>query len=226
MKQMKPVYKDSVKATCPDCGAVTSFEPRVGGGAFGVIIQEGRNYIGGVHYDRTAYILMRCASCGRGGMAAVHYNDNISTGGLGEFHPITVSRADLPTGIPQGIVKEYREAERCAAIGAWRGASALLRSTLEKVLKENGYAKGTLEEKIDAAAQEGVIAASLQQAAHDDVRILGNDVLHDEWREVTDEEVTESHRYVQRILEAFYDQRPTVEKVLKAKGRLTPPAVP
>ena len=58
----------------------------------------------------------------------------------------------------------------------------------------------------------------------DDIRSLGNDVLHDDWREVVDDEVEDSHRYCQRILEDLYDDRPTVEAVLFAKGRLVPPA--
>jgi hypothetical protein len=32
----------------------------------------------------------------------------------------------------------------------------------------------------------------------------------------------EAHRYMHRILEDFYDDRPTVEAILKAKGKLPP----
>ncbi len=53
-----------------------------------------------------------------------------------------------------------REAERCAAVGAWRAASAMLRSALEKTLKANGYTNGNLAQKIDAAAVDGVIPAA------------------------------------------------------------------
>jgi hypothetical protein len=37
---------------------------------------------------------------------------------------------------------------------------------------------------------------------------------------VTDDEVQRAHRYAQRILEDFYDDRPTVEAILTAKKRL------
>jgi hypothetical protein len=40
---------------------------------------------------------------------------------------------------------------------------------------------------------------------------LGNDVLHDDWREVLPGEYEDAHKYTQRILEDFYDDRPTVE---------------
>lgn len=155
-------------------------------------------------------------------MAKIHFNPS-QVGVLEEFYPITVDRHDIAKDVPDGIAREYREAEDCAAIGATRAASALFRSTLEKTLKANGYTRGTLEAKIDEAAGEGAITASLQEAVHEDVRVLGNDVLHDKWREVTPEEVVDSHRYVQRVLEAFYDRRAAVERILSAKGRLTPP---
>jgi hypothetical protein len=76
------------------------------------------------------------------------------------------------------------------------------RSALEKALKANGYMKGSLAARIDEAAGDGVITEARRKRAHEDVRVLGNDVLHDEWRSVTDDEVTAAH-YVQRILEDF-----------------------
>ena len=111
-------------------------------------------------------------------------------------------------------------------MGAWRAAAALLRSTLEKTLKANGYRKTTdpklrdLYQLIEAAAADGILTETRRKKAQEDVRALGNDILHDEWREVAQEEFEVAHHYVQRILEDFYDDRPTVEATLKAKGRL------
>ena len=77
-----------------------------------------------------------------------------------------------------------------------------------------------MAERIDKAAADGVITAARSKRAHDDVRVLGNDVLHDDWRVVTEEEVELSHRYVQRILEDLYDDRASVEDILREKKRL------
>ena len=102
------------------------------------------------------------------------------------------------------------------------------RSALEKTLKINGYVKSNdpglrdLQKRIDAAAADGVITQARQKRAHDDVRALGNDVLHDDWREVSPEEVAAAHHYTQRTIEDFYDDRATVEAVLIAKGKLKP----
>ena len=41
-----------------------------------------------------------------------------------------------------------------------RVCSALLRSALEKTLVANGYVKGSLKDRVDDAAKEGVITAA------------------------------------------------------------------
>lgn len=92
-----------------------------------------------------------------------------------------------------------------------------------KTLAANGYAKGTLAARIDAAAADGVITAARQRRAHDDVRSLGNDILHDEWRPVTSDEYDAAHGYVLRIIEDLYDHRGEVEALLREKGRLPEP---
>jgi hypothetical protein len=51
-----------------------------------------------------------------------------------------------------------------------------------------------------------------------------SDILHDDWREVKQDEYEEAHHYAQRILEDLYDDRTTVETILKAKGRPFTPA--
>jgi hypothetical protein len=107
----------------------------------------------------------------------------------------------------EGVQAEFREAEACANAGAWRAATAMLRSTLEKLLNANGYTKGDLRSKIDAAAAENIITDARRQRAHQDIRVLGNDRLHDDWRKVTQEEYEVAHRYAQRIAEDLYDDR-------------------
>lgn len=82
----------------------------------------------------------------------------------------------------------------------------MLRSVLEKVLSKDGYTKKRLVDKIDAANKDGIITDSRTQKAHNEIRVLGNDILHDEWKVVTEED--------------FYDDRNTVENILKAKGRI------
>lgn len=225
---MKPIYTEgNVRAHCPDCtGAVTTFEHRHAQGEFGAVFVNLNHDYAGRSYSRILYRLMRCAACHRGGLAKVHDNGQPNDGVLETFLPLSIENVAIPPNLPPGIAAEFREAELCAAFGAWRGASALLRSTLEKVLKANGYKNGSLQAKIDDAATDAVITDARRKRAHDDIRVLGNDVLHDDWREVTEEEVTCAHQYAQRILEDFYDDRASVEAILIAKERIQPATPP
>jgi len=222
---MLPEYENgNVKARCPDCGgAITTFEHKSASSTHGTVIQNYPHIFDRSQYTRTLYLLLRCASCGRGGIAKIHDNGTVLNGTLEAFYPTSIDSAKLPEGAPAGVSSEFREAELCASVGAWRAASGLLRSTLEKLLRANGYSKGSLADRINLAASDGVITEARKRRAHDEIRVLGNDVLHDDWRQVTQEEVTLAHHYVQRVTEDFYDDRTSVEAVLVAKGRLEAP---
>jgi Domain of unknown function (DUF4145) len=210
----------SVSAHCPTCKAVTSFDQRQ------LVIVPGPHMHNGQSFQRVLYILSQCARCARGAFAAVLDNGNAQSTVLEAFFPISPDTLPLPASVPADVQAEFREAELCAAFRANRAASALFRSVLEKTLKANGYIKGNdknltdLQKRIDYAAADGVITDARRKRAHEDVRSLGNDVLHDDWREVADDEVEDAHRYTQRILEDLYDDRPTVEAILIAKKRL------
>ena len=208
-----------VVAYRPDCGGLSTFESRTEGRYYGRIERQGEFFGPAGPGQLKVYQFVRCAGCARGGLSTVLVGRGGSV--LEAFSPRCVESAPLPSGAPEDIVAEVREAESCAAVGAWRAASAMLRSALEKTLKSNGYTKGDLKNKIDEAAADGVITASRQQRAHDEVRDLGNDVLHDKWRVVDEPEYDSSHLYTQRVIEDFYDSRPQVEEVLRKKGRIT-----
>jgi len=153
-----------------------------------------------------------------------------------DFLPQAIEKAHLPPKVPADIVAEFRESELDASHGAYRSGSALLRSVLEKTLKKNGYDEvdvvvggvskksKSLEKRIEVAADDGVITQARKVRAHENIRVLGNDILHDDWREVTQDEFEDAHHYAQRILEDLYDDRVTVEKILTAKGRPFTPA--
>jgi hypothetical protein len=222
-KFMKPQYiGGNMRAPCPDCGgAVTTFESKTVSGVHGSVYRPWNHEFEGMSYTYATYILMRCAGCGRGGVATIHGDNKHGFIAFDEaFYPSCRESGTLPNGVPQGVESEYREAELCASAGAWRAGSALLRSALEKTLDANGYTKGSLKDRIDQAAADGIITAARRQRAHDEVRVLGNDVLHDEWREVEEDEYSLAHHYVQRILEDLYDHRGEVEGTLKKIGRL------
>jgi hypothetical protein len=157
-------------------------------------------------------------------LAALALRQDGNSDGLVEFFPRSIDALNVPDQVPTDVLTEFRESELTASVGAWRAASAMLRSTLEKTLKHNGYTTGSLAAKIDQAADDGVITAARSKRAHDDIRVLGNDILHDAWRAVTQEEFDLAHKYAQRILEDLYDDRPSVVALLTEKGRMPLPA--
>jgi len=199
---------------------MTTFEAKAG-----VALERLNAVVKGCSYKKAAYYLLRCAGCGRGGMSCVGFNDVHSNRGtrisrdLIEFFPPSIDSLSLPKDAPAELVAEFREGELTASVGAWRAASALMRSTLEKALKHSGYGKASLKKLIDEAAADGAITAARSVRAHEDIRVLGNDVLHDEWRAITEEEYEVAHRYTQRIIEDLYDDRISVLKLLASKGR-------
>jgi hypothetical protein len=233
MKARYNWQENNVLARCPDCAAVTSFDTKGHSNAsLGAVIVNRSHQYEGHSYSRILWQFFRCNVCSRGAVGQIHDRGGAQTAVLGDFLPVAIDNAQLPPSVPEDIVKEFRESELDASNGAYRSASAMLRSVLEKTLKKNGYdevqiqgAQGNskkssrLIDRIDAAAQDGVITETRQRRAHENIRVLGNDVLHDEWREVKEEEYEDAHKYTQRILEDFYDDRPTVEARLTAKGR-------
>jgi hypothetical protein len=239
----KPVYnatEKTVLAPCPTCEGVTSFDTKGHGNtSLGINIVDKYHLFNNTRFSRIVWSYFRCNNCGQGGVAKLHDNGKVNTDVLESFYPTAVENAKLPAKVPDDLQAEFREAELVASHGAYRAASALLRSVLEKALIKNGYIEmevpengkqsksKSLKHRIDAAASDGVITEARKRRAHENIRVLGNDILHDEWRKVEADEYGDAHLYSQRVLEDLYDDRDTVEKILKAKKRISdPPPTP
>lgn len=169
--------------------------------------------------------MFRCAGCGRGGIGSIAYYGTYPGGyrDLYGFYPEVRDRLTIPKAVPNGIANEFREGEKCLDAGVVRAAAGMFRSVLDKTLRANGYKENkgtTLEQQIDLAAEDGVITQSRKRRAHDEIRVLGNDVLHEEWKVIPFEDVEAARQYAQRILEDFYDDRPSVLTLLRNAGRV------
>lgn len=214
-----------VRAMCDRCRAPVTFEPGYGGswwGAHGPHYSEGTTRL-----PYTIWRLLKCSVCNRGAIVELGgIRDGEREMLLVSFLPIAIQSLALPGETPEAIRQEFLEAERCAAAGAFRGASAMLRSALEKTLRANGYTAGSLAKKIDDAAGDGTITRARMQRAHDEVRVLGNEVVHDPWRPVDHAEFDLAHFYTQRVIEDFYEHRDEVLKVLAEAKRQVPAEAP
>lgn len=220
----------NVVESCPDCnGATSTFEwRREHKTPYGIFFTTFRS---GTREHYREYRLFRCAGCGRGGLGKIErgVGSEYPTGNpsLIHFFPSGLASLRLPSATPRGILAEFREAETCLKNQCYRAAAGLFRSVLDKVMRANGFktkAEHSLAAQIDAACADGILTEARKRRAHDEVRVLGNDVLHDDWEEITSEAVELSRHYCQRVLEDFYDDRQSVEKQLVAKGRLPSPS--
>lgn len=213
----------TIRARCIGCdGALSNFtwgdSAKKAFGAIGVTSES----------KLLTWRLYQCVGCGQGALATIEGVQGPSwpspnAFALRAFHPEAGASFTLPDGVPEGIVLEYYEAERCLVAGCKRAAAGMVRSVLDKTLRANGYkmkSGTTLEQQIDAAASDGIITGAMQRRVHEDIRVLGNDVLHDSWRLVSEDDVKEALRYAQRMLEAFYDDRPFVLNQLRAAGKV------
>ena len=216
----------SIVAHCPGCrGGRSTFEWQVDGREIGAISDPTDRSPWGITCKRD-FRLFRCAGCGMGAYGVILYKNYEAYPGsynkLVEFYPESKQRLDLPDLTPRGIANEFREAEKCFDNNCCRAAAGLFRSVLDKTMRANGYKttqEKNLYQKIEAAAEDGIITQARKRRAHDEIRVLGNDVLHDEWQEIAEEDVEACRHYCQRILEDFYDDRVSVLKLLEEAGR-------
>lgn len=219
----------SIVAHYPGCrGGRSTFEWKIDGHEIGVITKlvEGEGKFGAPSYSLD-YRLFRCAGCGMGALGVIAYRAHDKYPGsyndLVVFYPESKQRLSIPNDVPQGIKNEFREAEKCFENNCNRASAGLFRSVLDKTMRANGYKTNqerNLVKQIDAAAEDGVITQARKKRAHDEIRVLGNDVLHDDWCEIKEEDVEAARHYTQRILEDFYDDRESVLKLLRDAKRV------
>jgi hypothetical protein len=213
----------NILACCPGCeGAKTAFVWSDGGAPLSAPLRWREAY----YYKEklpTEFRLYKCSSCGFGALVRLQFRGG-STAMSAEFRkliyftPEAKPRHKLPKDLPQGIVNEFREAELAFEQRCNRAAAALLRSALDKAMFASGLRKTdkeNLEAQINRAADFKVIHEARRLNAHKAVRTLGNDVLHQDWRAVEDEEIEDARHYVSRVLDDLYDERAAVLKMLR-----------
>lgn len=110
--------------------------------------------------------------------------------------------------VPSHISAPASEAHACHSINAYRAATLMARSVIEATAKEKGVTTGTLFQKIDALAAQGLLRAVVQDAAHE-VRLFGNDMAHGDFeQDVTAEESAEVLGLMAEVLDEVF-QSPT-----------------
>jgi hypothetical protein len=126
--------------------------------------------------------------------------------------------------VPEEIASAASEVHACLSINANRAAIALARAVVEATAKNKGITTGTLENKIDALAEQGLIREHTRQVAHE-VRLDGNEVAHgDLTSEPPDpEEAAETVALMDEVLQEVYQQPARVARVRATRARRKQP---
>jgi len=93
-----------------------------------------------------------------------------------------------PTDLPQELADDFEEARRILPVSP-RGAAALLRLLVQKLLPLLGAAPGDINRMIGELVANGTISSKIQQAL-DSVRIIGNEAVHPGTMDLKDDEAT------------------------------------
>lgn len=110
---------------------------------------------------------------------------------------------DMPTNVPEGVAKAFKQAAESRRAGHLDAAAAMYRKAMELGLKvlSPDIAAWKIEKRIDKMAAEGLITKDLQDWAHE-LRLDGNDVLHED--EATSEMIDQMHSLCKFLLTYLY----------------------
>jgi hypothetical protein len=215
---------NEVNAYCPVCDARSNFV-REAGGYSPPPSRELHEYYRRLGTGRMTFLLLRCVTCSLGAFAALYEPDSIRGYSMPElacFHPYAFERLRLPEDTPDDIVSEFRSAENCAGIGEYRPAAAMLRSAIEKVLKKHGYDQWNLQGKLNQLKEDRIITGTLAKQNREIVKILADDVLHGEWRDISSDEYEKAYKYAHKLIDGFYDDHKNVLEELAELERIVP----
>jgi len=120
----------------------------------------------------------RCESCG---------NESLFVQGRLVW-PRLVSAPAPAADLPADLEADYEEASQIHALSP-RGAAALLRLVLQKLLPHIGATKSKINDAIAELVAAGKISADLQMAL-DSVRVIGNEAVHPGTIDLKDDETT------------------------------------
>lgn len=126
----------------------------------------------------TKVVLSRCEACGN---EVVFIN-----GKMAEPHE---SEAPAPhKDLPADLVADFQEARQVLPVST-RGAAALLRLVVQKLLPMIGANEDDINKMIGQLVKEGKVNGAIQQAL-DSVRVIGNEAVHPGTMDLKDDEAT------------------------------------
>ena len=133
----------------------------------------GRSYAGS---DKVAFA--HCTSCQQ---ESIFVNGQL-------VYPLQSAAPPPLADMPLDLMVDFEEARQILRLSP-RGAAALLRLVVQKLLPHIGASKADINAGIKQLVENGVISAHLQQAL-DSVRVVGNEAVHPGTMDLKDDEAT------------------------------------
>ena len=128
--------------------------------------------------DADNVLAAKCSSCSR---ESIFVNNRL-------LFPVQSAAPGPGADMPDEIVADFEEARQILPVST-RGAAALLRLVIQKLLPYLGATKSEINAGIGELVARGVINPQLQQAL-DSVRIIGNEAVHPGTMDLQDDEAT------------------------------------
>jgi hypothetical protein len=122
-----------------------------------------------------------------------------------------VPGAILHESVPATVRSAFDEACKCLASDCPRAATAMARCALEGIVVDQGETKGRLVDRLKQLADKGALQPTLA-AWSKEVRLLGNDAVHDLTAEVIMDDARQLIEFIRELTKYLYALPHELEK--------------
>jgi hypothetical protein len=127
-----------------------------------------------------------------------------------------VPGAVLHESVPAPVRSAFDEACKCLASDCPRAGAAMARCALEGIVVDQGETKGLLVQRLKNLADRGVLLPTLA-AWSKEVRLLGNDAVHDLAVDVSMEDASQLVEFIRELAKYLYVLPHDLQKRLAKK---------
>jgi hypothetical protein len=127
-----------------------------------------------------------------------------------------VPGAVLHDSVPAPVRSAFDEACKCLASDCPRAGTAMARCALEGIVIDKGETKGPLAQRLKNLADRGVLLPTLADWSKE-VRLLGNDAVHDSAVEVSMEDAKQLVEFIRELARYIYVLPHELQKRLAKK---------
>lgn len=165
------------------------------------------------------YVKLHLLSCPRCQAPAVAFEESDWQGGPwgygGRVFPADDKR--LGSEIPEPIRVAHEEARRCFKARAYTATAIMCRKTLEGICVEHGVKVGNLKSALDGLQKQRIIEGRLFEWA-DNLRLVGNDAVHDVGVTVSAEDARDVLDFTEALIGYVFTLRDKFEAYKARKG--------